>query len=79
MYNETLYMDICSNRHNDNPESTAAFESIKAGLPTARAMVFEMIIEAGPGGLASQEITDNLGVGVNVISCRVTELFKGRG
>jgi predicted transcriptional regulator len=35
-----------------------------------------MIIEARPGGLTSQEIADNLGVGVNVISGRPTELLK---
>src|SRR5262245_47203398 len=73
-YNENI--DICSGRHGGAETSQEAFEGIRAGLPAARARVFSVIVGAGLIGLTSQEIADSLGVGVNVISGRVTELLK---
>lgn len=66
--------DICANRHGGNAESEEAFRRLAPALPQQRALVLAKIREAGPEGMSCKEVAAALGVGMNVISGRFTEL-----
>lgn len=66
--------DVCESRHQGSAESIAAWERAKPALPAARARVLEIIAQAGALGATAKEVAAELGVGLNEISGRATEL-----
>lgn len=68
--------DITANRHGGNAESRKAFERIAETLSDARAEVLCVIGRAGSQGMTCKEAAAELGVGMNAISGRFTELKK---
>lgn len=65
--------DFCERKHGGNAESEAAFKRMAPTIPAQRAMVLDMVRNAGPEGLTCKELAARLGVGMNVISGRFTE------
>ncbi len=68
--------DITENRHQGNPESVAAFQSIQSALPRQTLRVLQEIAAAGQRGLTCRELAAAWGVGMNKISGRFSELKK---
>lgn len=66
--------DITANKHKGNAQSKAAYERIAEGLSDARAEVLCVIGRAGSQGMTCKEAAAELGVGMNVISGRFSEL-----
>lgn len=73
-----LAEDICAARHGGSAESRAAFAAIAAVLSVARGRVLLVIAESGPNGCTAKEAADKLGVPLNTISGRFSELRKLR-
>ena len=67
--------DICANRHKGNPESVAAFQSIKDKLRSGQESVLREIART-PSGLTAEEIADRLNTTVNCVSGRCAELKR---
>ena len=70
-------IDICRNRHRDNPQSMFAFDDIRATLPARREQVRKAIEASGEAGATVHEIAERWGTHPNNISGRFTELKKG--
>ena len=71
-------IDVCANRHRGNPESRAAFNTIKDRLTAKQERVFLFIKRSMPIGATVDELALALDVTPNAISGRVTELkIKG--
>jgi len=68
--------DICANRHRGSVQSVEAFESFKDTLPGKRLAALNYIERQGERGATAQEYADSLGVGINVVSGRFSELAK---
>ena len=66
--------DVCANRSRGNPESRAAFESIKDRLTQAQERVLRCVKDAGERGRTNDEICVVLGLTPNQVSPRLTEL-----
>lgn len=71
--NET---DICRNKHQDTPESVAAFEGITDSLKHRREEVRQAIEEAGEAGATVHEVARQMETHPNNISGRFTELKR---
>lgn len=71
---EQAELDICASRHKGNAQSAAAFESIKPTLTARRKEVLEVVrrLETATG----EEVADAMGVQVNVISGRLSDLKR---
>ena len=63
--------DICANRHRGNPESERAYIDSLVGARKHAAFILE---RCAAGGATCREVAAALGVGMNVISGRFTEL-----
>jgi predicted HTH transcriptional regulator len=70
--------DITRNKHGGNAQSEIAFErATKSGkIFTDRRKVYEAIKESGSFGLSCRELANEMGVGMNNISGRFSELKK---
>ena len=68
--------DICTNRHKDNPESIAANERNKHDRAAQRAQVLDLITSSD--GLTMKEVAEIMGVQLNTISGRGTELKRDK-
>ena len=70
--------DVCANRSRGNPESRAAFESIRDRLTEQQERVINAIRQSDDG-LTAEEIATKLGTTVNCVSGRCSELkMQGR-
>lgn len=67
-------IDICENRHGGNTESKAAFDRIRESHAVMKERAFDFIRSRGDAGATAQEFADSLGVPINKISGRFTEL-----
>ncbi len=68
--------DITANRHRGNPESTTAFETAVKHRATDQQQRVLKCLRDRPAGLTSEEIAGILGVTVNMISGRCSELKR---
>ncbi len=68
--------DICRNRHKGNPESTQTFETAIKHRATEQQQRVLKCLRDRPEGLIAEEIAGILGVTVNMISGRCSELKR---
>lgn len=68
--------DVCANRHGGNSESAKAYEKAESMIPHKRAAALRYIASQGERGATAQEYADFLGVGINAVSGRFSELKK---
>lgn len=68
------HMDVCAGRHGGSPESRAAFREHRGSFSESRARVLGLIRDSGADGLTCKEAARILGVGMNQISGRFSEL-----
>ena len=68
--------DVCRNRHRGNPESTQAFETAVKHRVTEQQQRVLKCLRDRPEGLIAEEIAGILGVTVNMISGRCSELKR---
>lgn len=66
--------DICQNRHRGNAQSVAAQRRSHPQQANQRAEVLRRIRNSGTVGMTCEEIADGMGVSVNRISGRISEL-----
>lgn len=67
--------DISENRHLGNAESQKAFKALQGVMPKMRQDALDWIKARGQGG-TSQEYADSLGVPINKVSGRFSELKR---
>ena len=68
--------DVTAHRHRGNQESRAAFAGIALTLTDRQADVLHRIRETGDQGTTCKELAASMGVGMNVISGRFSELKR---
>lgn len=66
--------DICLNRHQGSPESWAAYQKAHDDMPRQRAEVLMHIKTTGNYGLTAKECAAKMGLPINHISGRFSEL-----
>lgn len=66
--------DITANRHQGNAESREAFKKIGRLAFNDRQLVYQRIHQAGAAGVTVKEVAQGMGVQINQISGRFTEL-----
>jgi len=66
--------DVTARKHGGNPESRAAFAKIEPTLSDQRERVYDAILKSRGEGLTCKELARTMGVGMNAISGRFTEL-----
>lgn len=69
-----LRFDVCAGRHGGSPESQMAFREHRGSFSKARAQVLALVSASGADGLTCKEAARILGVGMNTISGRFSEL-----
>tara|TARA_B100001123_G_scaffold156425_1_gene181097 strand:- start:2236 stop:2619 length:384 start_codon:yes stop_codon:yes gene_type:complete len=67
-------IDTTLNKHRGNEESNAAFEKIKPKLRASRRIIEELVKDSDFNGITCREAAEKLGVGMNAISGRFSEL-----
>lgn len=68
--------DICTNRHQGNAQSQAAFQQLESALPEWRKRVLEFVRSCGQHGATSKEIAKHFGKTINELSGRRSELLR---
>jgi len=68
--------DICARKHKGSVASKEAFSKAKLNLPQSRALMLAEIRKAGERGVTASEVAEKLGLQLNKISGRFSELKK---
>jgi hypothetical protein len=66
--------DVCAGKHGGNEQSVDAFESVKGGMRVAHIAILKFLELRGDHGATAQEYADRLGVPINKVSGRFSEL-----
>lgn len=71
--------DVCAGKHGGNEQSVEAFESVRHVISAGQVAALSFILSRGAYGATAQEYADMLGVSLNKVSGRFSELrYLGR-
>ena len=66
--------DVCAGKHGGNEQSEEAFESVRHVISAGKVAALSFIRSRGAYGATAQEYADRLGVPINKVSGRFSEL-----
>ena len=66
--------DVCAGKHGGNEQSEEAFESVRHVISAGQVAALSFIRSRGAYGATAQEYADRLGVPINKVSVRFSEL-----